>query len=1039
MAKSYINAFMHSEKKALFMAGALLLASTALATAPSVIQRPALPSGNTTVSGSGELRPAARKATTGVQHRIGENNPLIPPFCETFDNFRPEMEHDDFPRYFDVIDSNGDDRSWGMYNYAGDRPYGKCSYMLFPMTGAAADDWLITRATKLEKGKYYCVSVYAGLYKDTSEDTPQVFEVKIGNYNDAAGMKTTVIPATKVTTDRMTRVYGWFTPQFTAKYYVGVHGISPTYPDYYNYLFIDNIAVDAPKDGGVPAEVTDVTMTNDPDGTPAVDISFAAPATALDGTALTALSSISVKRGGTVVKTFDAPQPGKQYTFRDQPATEGDYEYEITATNAVGEGASCHRTHTSGIGAPLAPIVTDFREQQDGNIHLAWTAPVKDVNGSPINPSKVTYNVYDIIEEDVFTIATETSATEVTYDAAVEQGQQRMAIAMLTAVLNGKESEAAATSYIFVGTPYCLPYHNSFTLEHYYKYAMAMETKSDVKWMMLDDNSDPKAQDGDSGYACMVGSMPGQTCELSFGKIDLRESENPLLSFYTYVYSDDENLINVYITDCATGAKTKVTAVALAQFSRVGWHKVTIPLKEFAGKVVSLGIEGEIATHGYIPVDNLMLHEMSDIDLSVGDITYPFQAEVDAPFNIYVNVLNGGVKEVSDYTVSLLVDGREVANAKGEAVPSLSEATVVLTDRFSAVSPAATDYTVRINVEGDPTPENNVSAPFSIVLIAPVHPTVADLAATDNNGAVTLTWTAPDLSKAAPEEATEDFERYQAFANKLDGWSMIDGDGGYVAGFNGVSMPVNGTTQAYWVMSAEDEFDFLPTVSGKNALVAMYAFDSKNRAVANDDWLISPELYGGVQTLDFWATSLTEDYGCEEIEVYYSTTGKAKADFQLLVEKIDVPQVWENYFVALPKGTKYFAIRYLSENRYMLLLDDITYIPAGTPRALELKGYNVYRNGVKLNAKPVDATTFATTRELNQDSYFVTAVYDLGESVGSNVVTLGGSSVSDVIVDAEAAPVEVFNLHGVRIDPSTASPGVYIRRAGTDVRKIIIK
>ena len=220
---------------------AALLTTTTAAGRTSYI----MPVGTQTVSGSSLLERPQKRAVGAGQQRLGENSPLKPPFCETFDDFSPNQDiHDEFARLFQIIDNNNDTRKWGLYNYVGDRFYGRCAYMLYPFEGQA-DDYLILRAVKLEKGKYYLVSVYAGTYSDTEEELGQTFEIKMGRYNDVEGLNQVVIPTTRVYTSRLERFTGWFTPRYDGLYYIGVHGNSPAYQDYYNYLYVDNIAIEA--------------------------------------------------------------------------------------------------------------------------------------------------------------------------------------------------------------------------------------------------------------------------------------------------------------------------------------------------------------------------------------------------------------------------------------------------------------------------------------------------------------------------------------------------------------------------------------------------------------------------------------------------------------------------------------------------------------------------------------------------------------------------------------------------------------------------
>ena len=53
--------------------------------------------------------------------------------------------------------------------------------------------------------------------------------------------------------------------------------------------------------------------------------------------------------------------------------------------------------------------------------------------------------------------------------------------------------------------------------------------------------------------------------------------------------------------------------------------------------------------------------------------------------------------------------------------------------------------------------------------------------------------------------------------------------------------------------------------------------------------------------------------------------------------------------------------------------------------------------------------------------------------------TEGTSGITDVPVDNSNAPVEYFNIQGMRINADNLTPGIYIRRQGTDVRKVLVK
>ena len=124
-----------------------------------------------------------------------------------------------------------------------------------------------------------------------------------------------------------------------------------------------------------------------------------------------------------------------------------------------------------------------------------------------------------------------------------------------------------------------------------------------------------------------------------------------------------------------------------------------------------------------------------------------------------------------------------------------------------------------------------------------------------------------------------------------------------------------------------------------------------------------------------------------------SSKGRDIADFTE-VTKGEAPLDWTEKEAELPEGTKHFAIRCTSDDCYLMVLDDLTYVPGtGLPSELSLVGYNIYRDGEKITQEPVGTTTFTDNIDRSKNHlYAVTAVYATGESRFSNVVALGNLS-----------------------------------------------
>lgn len=668
-------------------------------------------------------------------------------------------------------------------------------------------------------------------------------------------------------------------------YYVGIHGISPSTN---TYLFVDNIALSAAREPTVPDAVTDLSFSNNPDGEPLVNITFKTPEKDISGKPLGSLTKIEVMRDDKVVKTFLNPSVGSICSFDDNVGEDGEFEYVFVPYNADGTGLDCREIHYVGIGAPEAPKLNSVIETNgNGAVRVEWTAPSKDVYGNDISSDKLNYELLLNENSDFFPLVTGIRGTSVETQVNLSEGEQMLALFGLTALINDNVSDMAYSDVIPIGKPYSYPHHNSFTIDDYYRYVLGIYSLDNISWMMQSDGSDPKSQDGDNGYVAMIGNAPGQKSELQTGKLDLTEAVNPLLTFYTYIYSYDENIIRIFVEDCATKERTLAGTVNLADYNKVGWQRVMVPVTAAAGKVVRLGIEGQIMTHGYIPVDNMSVAEMPQIDLSIDEVSMPASVRPGNAFDVGVTISNNGCREVADYEVQLLRGDVKVCSVSGRVLGSTEKVSVVLKDSLDASYESYADYRVFVVVAGDENEADNSSEVRR----------------------VTLAWSVPDTDNAAPDETTDDFESYKPFVTGLVGdWLTEDVDGLPIGGINGVEIPgkPEGSQQSFWVTNNDDEYGlyFIPTRSGSQAMTQLFCSNGPC-----DDWLISPELYGGPQTIDFWAVALIEDYGPERFEVLYSTTDRETDSFIVALPETSVGYDWENFFVALPDDARYFAIR----------------------------------------------------------------------------------------------------------------------------------
>lgn len=65
---------------------------------------------------------------------------------------------------------------------------------------------------------------------------------------------------------------------------------------------------------------------------------------------------------------------------------------------------------------------------------------------------------------------------------------------------------------------------------------------------------------------------------------------------------------------------------------------------------------------------------------------------------------------------------------------------------------------------------------------------------------------------------------------------------------------------------------------------------------------------------------------------------------------------------------------------------------------------------------------------------------DNGEVVIDFIISIKGTSgIGDIEIDNSNAPVEYYNINGIRVNAENLTPGLYIRRQGTDVQKVLVK
>ena len=210
----------------------------------------------------------------------------------------------------------------------------------------------------------------------------------------------------------------------------------------------------------------------------------------------------------------------------------------------------------------------------------------------------------------------------------------------------------------------------------------------------------------------------------------------------------------------------------------------------------------------------------------------------------------------------------------------------------------------------------------------------------------------------------------------------------------------------------------------------------------NDDWLISPMLSGKAQTVSFYARSSGMVFP-ESFQVLYSATDRLASSFILIDSYPKAAAQWTRYEAALPEGAKYFAIRNVSHDAYMLFVDNVTFSAA--PVETEFVGYDVYAGtdaeGTewrKLNAEPLKVVDLVTSEIVDGERFRVHAVYANGAESVSEPYTIRTSAIDEVGIEVGEDAL-YYDLRGIRLGGKPVARGLYIERRGGKSRTILIK
>ncbi len=965
-----------------------------------------------------------------ITNRVKVGDAIVPPFKEDF------MDPESASLIYTALDLNNDASSWSLgtgfarYTYNGKN---------------SGDDWLLTPDIKLQTGKLYIVSFTVGSY---SSSYPERLEVMMGQGQDPTAYGITLLEPTDFT-DGMPHTYEVpVTVEADGTFNIGFHAISDA--DMF-YMEVYGWSISSPLDFGAPALSTNMEVVPGAKGALNATINFNAPTKTINDEALSEITKMVLKnQKGEVEAEFENPAPGAALSAAVTVEDNGIYTYTVTGYNSKGEGLTASASAFIGVDTPAGLENIAGRDNFDGTATITWAAHTdKGANGGYVDPESVTYRVYAVENGNLGDVLAETKDLQyVLASDAIQEGPEGLVQVGLSAFVGDAEGPIYAGAVVG-GDANTLPYAESFpnqSVSHYWW----VETLQGNTWNIYTDSSDE-----DGGCAGFVAGSAGASGTLNTAKISVKGAASPKLIFDWAAVPGDDLKVSVLGNRQDGSAPVVLKEIDVKNLTGdLEWHTEVVDLSAFTSDpYVILSFLAEAGEAGVaFEFDNLLVNDFYANDLFV-ELTAPRSVAAGDELTATAVVGNSGENNVAagEYSVVFSVNGKEFATVtETPALAAYRGVNVVqATYKPTLFDEGMMNIKAEVVFDRDLDVENNV-AERSVNLKVPALARVNDLTAeTGGWPAVQLKWSAPVQQASEGTIITEDFEDqtvYEPFSvggittdihtGMLGQWKVVDGNNGTgTYAVNGYANYAN----CYAPMGFQV---FNPELAGFDlsdpAYATMVAPNSGSQMLTSwciqgvtDHWLISPLLSGDAQTISFFASAPTLDYGNELYEIYVSSSDNEVTSFEILAEGEVSSTDWNEFTYELPAGTKYFAIRHTSNDVFALEIDDVTYTSSSSKKFVMADGngvtaYNIYRDGKVIATVDANTTSYIDVNETDgEHTYYVTAVYgdvESGLSNGATVVTAITELTSDAsLMDAD---ITVYSTSGAMI---ASGKGVYGR------------
>lgn len=929
------------------------------------------------------------------------------------------------PYYTDFKDQQ-EASSYRVYNMNGDY---KTWYWMSSWDGAFCNEnshmpkneWLISLGFHAELGKVYKITYDISSYTDASNELLQIM----------GGMGLTPADMSVAITDTMAfgiarvangkRFLAYFTPTATGNWNLGFHAVSPLSS---KFMYLYNLGISEGTSATAPKAVTAIKFRNDDSKTPCGTLSFKAPTVSFQNQQLTGKVSVKVLRGDSLIKTLTNLTPGQEVNMRDTVSAKGVFTYHLISQNDAGEGEET--MFETFVGVNIPGLVTELKGHEipsrPGYVELSWAAPEVDADNHPFDTSMATYRLVNTKNNEV--LIDNIKETSITYKVCEPEDLANWYnFGIITVSSAGASKKGVSISPLSVGKPLEMPFIEPFSgvapTQNWIRSSFGNTTYAYLVDGQATDSQNKKvySENGDQG---LVGFRVGSYSDEFWGahrslKIKIT-GEHPEMSIWGYCSPGCHNPIDLMVNETGYEAGWKVIKTVELDADKYGWKRFSASLEEYKGKVIQVCFRQRCENFTMNIVDHFAVDNVLSKDLYAGRFNFDYDLTPDKSYKLMVPVTNIGLEPASGYTLSVVRDGSLVTTLPGVALNAGETREFTCDLDINNGMSKMLGYKAYIDWKDDMRHDNDTTAEQRYVVNIPDLPRIMSLKGVKGESNVSLNWGAADLS-IADKDTVETFENFPTFSigqtgsevedDNLGKFITVDRDGK-------TPLPLKIGSKTYTFPNCTKPFAFAtfnstltdPKISsssykGQNSATCLISLAVDGQ---KDDWLISPELTGLNSEIKISCRSTSASKGLEVIQLYYSTGSTNPDDFIALTDSVEVPNAWFNVTLDIPYGAKRFAIRAMTNGGTALLVDNFKYVvPDSRYQNLKLSGYNIYRNGIKLNSALLNARTYTdASADTKIDNYYtVTSVFDRGESGASNVLKIDGTnSLSTLTGDA---------------------------------------